>query len=189
MEDIADITQAGAELPTHEGVNGAFGASLLQQADKKRAEREKNLFLDVPSWDGDVVAEYRVVPKSELKLIAERAIRRSKSEKREAVENDIDLIVTACVGLHARDPESGDRVAIEDEFGIVNYGRIASILGKDDEIKGTSDAVRYMMAERNENGTWEENIVAIGIHAQTVSRWMKDPSKRSFDLEELLGEI
>jgi hypothetical protein len=188
MEDTIS-TEQHAELPEYDSVNGAIGASLLQQADKRRLERERNLFLDVPSWDGDLVAEYRVVPKEELRLIAERAMRRAKNKESRAIENDMDLLATANVGLHARDPESGDRVPIEDGYGIVTYGRIAPILGKEEEIKSNSDAIRYLMAERNNDGTWQENIVAIGIHAQSVSRWMRDPSKRGTSLEDMLGEL
>lgn len=170
-------------------VNGARGLSLLRQAEKERSEREKSLFLDVPSWDGSLIGEYRLIEKDQLRKLTERQLRRFRSGDRDTVQSDIELIVMACVGLYARDPESGDRVSIEDDFGIVTYDRIAKVLGKENEIKSNSDAVRYLTAEREENGVWEENTIAIGIHAQSISRWMRDPSKRSFDLEELLGEL
>ena len=169
--------------------NGARGLSLLRDAEQKRSEREKSLFLDIPSWDGSLIGEYRLIDKNELTKLAERQIRRFRQGDRDTLKNDIELIVLSCVGLYARDPESGDRVSIEDEFGIVKYDRIGKVLGKDEEIKSASDAVKYLTAEREENGVWEENSIAIGIHAQSISRWMRDPSKRTFDIEELLGEI
>jgi hypothetical protein len=171
-------------------VNGARAQSLLERAEQKRQERESSLFLDIPSWDGDLIGEYQIVPQQELNKVAERVARRVRSGDRDSAKGDIDLIVMANVGLYVRDPESGDRVPIEDEAGIVGFDRIAMVLGKEELIKSNADAVRYLTAERNDkNGTWIDNVVAIGIHAQSISRWMRDPSKRTIDLEELLGEL
>jgi hypothetical protein len=98
-------------------------------------------------------------------------------------------ITTACVGLHVRNPDTGERIPLEDEYGHVGYDRIAHILGKDDEIKSQGEAVRYLMAERDEEGGWVENVMAMSLHAQSIARWMRDPSKQGIDLEELLGEL
>ncbi|HEY7414424.1 MAG TPA: hypothetical protein VH593_04470, partial [Ktedonobacteraceae bacterium] len=87
-----------------------------------------------------------------------------------------------------KDPETGERVPIEDEYGHVGYNRIAAVLGKEDELQSNSDVVRYLMSERNDDGSWTENIAAISIHANAISRWMRDPSKRGVDLDDLLGE-
>jgi hypothetical protein len=169
-------------------VNGARGLSLLKEAEKRREERERSLFLDIPSWEGDLIGEYRIVPSTELTRIAERQVRRARQGQVDAVKNDIDIITAANIGLYMRDPESGDRVPIEDDYGLVGFDRIATVLGKEEEIKSQADAVRYLTAERKDDGSWEENAVAIGLHAQSVSRWMRDPSKRALDLEEILGE-
>jgi len=176
-----------------EGVSGealtsARSRSLLKEAERRRSEREHNLFLDIPTWDGDLICEYRVVPGEELEKIAQKVLLHRRNGKSDIGRGDIELIVTSHVGLYMRDRESGDRVAIEDEFGHVGYGRIANMLGKEDLIKSNADAVRYLMSERNDDGTFTENIVAIGIHANAISKWMQDTSKRSTNLEELLGE-
>jgi hypothetical protein len=166
------------------------GLSLLKEAAKRRSDREHTLFLDVPSWDGDLVAEYRVVPPNELRKVAEVSMRRARNGgANEPAANDVALIVSACVGLYMKNPETDERVPIEDEFGHVAYNRIATVLGKEDEIKSNADAVRYLMAERDQNGGWVENVMAMSIHANTIGRWMRDPSKNQGSLEELLGEF
>lgn len=171
-------------------VHNAQGLSLLKEAEKRRQERERTLFLDVPSWDGDLIAEYRVLLKDEIVKLAEAALRRTRNGNRnEAASNDITVIAAACVGLYVKNPEDGERVPVEDEFGHVGYDRIAVVLGKDDEIKSRADAVRYLMGERTEDGGWTENIMAMSIHANTIGKWMRDPSRSNVDLEDLLGEL
>jgi hypothetical protein len=175
-----------------EVTNGkAPSLTILQDAVDRRAKREHNLFLDVPSWDGDLIAEYRVPDPEELKQLAERVMRRARNgDEIKSGTADIDLIVAAHVGLYVINPESGDRVAIEDEFGHVGYNRIAKVLGKEDEIKSNADAVRYLMAERGDkDGTWVENVVAMSMHANSIQRWMRDTSKRASRIEEVLGEL
>jgi len=167
----------------------ARGASILKQAARKRDERESTLFLDVPTWDGDLVCEYRVVDPIELGKVAEAAVRRMRQNgKVEPAANDIALIVAAAVGLWAVDPDSGERLPIEDEFGQVKYDRIHKVLGRDD-IKSNADAVKYLMGDKRDDGSWTVNVVAITMHAQKIQQWMRDPSTRSLGMEELLGEL
>lgn len=171
----------------------ARSLTLLQEAQKRRLEREQSLFLDIPTWGGELVGEYRIVGSKELTLIGERAVRRTKQAKQNGsyvspMQGEIDLIVEANVGLYMRDPESGDRVPIEDEYGHVGFDRIAHVLGVEGEVQGRSDVVKYLMSEREDDGSFKENVVAIGIHANSISTWMRDPSKRSVDVEDLLGE-
>jgi hypothetical protein len=171
-------------------LGNARGLSLLQDAEKRRAEREHSLFLDVPTWGGDLVCEYRVVAPEALRRIVESAVRNVRNGNTdEPSANDVRLIIAAAVGLYAKDPETGERVPIEDEQGHVGYNRIAYMLGKEDELKSNADVVRYLMSERNEDGTWTENITAISIHANAISNWMRDPSKRGVDLDDLMGEF
>jgi hypothetical protein len=170
-------------------LDNARGISILKQAARKRDERENTLFLDVPTWDGDLVCEYRVVDSTELGRVAEAAVRRMRQNgKVEPAANDIALIVAASVGLWAVDPDSGERVQIEDQFGHVGYDRIHNVLGRDD-IHSNADAVKYLMGDKNDDGTWTVNVIAITMHAQKIQQWMRDPSKRSIGMEELLGEL
>lgn len=167
----------------------ASATSLLEAAEQRRAARERNLFLDVPSWNGDLIAEYRIIPAKEMTAIAERVARQIRNNNVDPSVGDIELIVHANVGLYMRDPESGDRVPIEDDIGHVGYNRIAIELGKEDEIKSNADAVRYLTAERTDDGGWEENITAINRHAGRIQQWMNDPSRRTVDLGELLAGL
>lgn len=183
MQDNDTLGDIGTSL------DGAQSLSLLKEAQKRRQERERTLFLDVPGWDGDMICEYRVVPPEELRRIAERTMRRARNGHGGDSTNDIDVIVAASVGLYMRDPETRERVAIDDEYGHVGYDRIAKMLGKDDELRSNADAVRYLMSERDEDGGWVENNMAISLHANAIGRWMRDPSKRGVDLDELLGEL
>jgi len=179
-----DVTKVGTAL------EDASGQSLLKKAQKKRQEREHTLFLDVPSWDGDLVCEYKVVPPEKLRKVAEAAMRRMRNgELPKPAANDVAMIIAAAVGLYALDPETGERVPVEDEFGHVGYDRIAKLLGVEDEIKSNDEAVRYLMAERDEDGGWVENVMAMSLHANAIGRWTRDPSKQGVDLEELLGEL
>jgi len=183
MED-SNIEGIGTAL------GNARGLSLLQDAEKRRIDREHSLFLDVPTWGGDLICEYRVVPADDLRRIAEAAVRNTRNGSQDApASNDVRLISAAAIGLYMKDPENGERVPIEDEFGHVSYNRIATVLGKEDEFKSQADVIRYLMSEKNKDGTWTENIVAISIHANTISQWMRDTSKRIGDLDEILGEL
>lgn len=172
-------------------LDDAQSLSLLQAAAKKRQKRQRSLFLDVPSWGGDLVAEYRVVPPEEMRRVAETATRRMRNNgQAKPAEGDVAVIAAACVGLYLKDPETGERIPIEDQYGHVGYDRMAAVLGKDDKIKSVSETIRYLTAERGDNDDeWVENIMAISLHANAIGRWMRDPSKQSgVDMEDLLGE-
>jgi hypothetical protein len=169
----------------------ARGLSLLREAERKRSQRETSLFLDIPTWDGLLIGEYRVPDPERLRKMAQSVMRnaRNGNEQIEPGANDISLILAACVGLYARDPESGERVPIEDKYGHVSYDRICKVLGRD-EIKSNREAVKYLTGEREEDGDgWVHNVVAISIHSDRISKWMRDPSKRGVDIEDLLGEF
>lgn len=179
MEDATDIVEASR------------ATSLLKSAQKRREERESHLFIDIPSWNGDMVGEYKIIPKDHMMKLAKRVAAKMRTNGNDSTPGDIELIVHSCVGLYVRDPETGDRVPIEDEFGIVDFGRIAEVLGVEDQIQSSSDAVRYLTGERDDDSDegWSENVEAINQHAQRISRWMRDPSKRTVDLQDLLSEL
>lgn len=168
----------------------ARSESLLERAANKRKKRAKHLFLDVPSWDSDMVAEYRVLEQKELDGIAERQARRLRGGDNDSQQADLELIAMACVGLHMIDPESGDRLPIEDDFGHVGYNRIATKLDMEEELDSNAQVIRYLTGERSEDDSgWKTNPTAITMHANAIARWMRDPSKRgSSALEALLGE-
>jgi hypothetical protein len=190
MAAIDDI-RSEEEMPEVGSSPGVARAdSILDHAKKKRAERENHLFLDVPSWDGDMVAEYRVLSGKEIDQIAEQAARRMKSKTGDPLQSDLDLIARANLGLYMVDPESGDRVPLEDDYGVVGYSRVAAKLGMEEELDSNAKVIKYLTGERKEDGSgWQENQTAVTMHANSIARWMRDPSKNNRTLEEILGEL
>src|SRR5688500_18010026 len=117
LEQTAGATTTAAEE--------AKGISLLRKAAARREERVHALFLDVPSWDGDIIAEYQVVNRPRLETMARKISAESKGGNESSLRTaaDIDFIVEACVGLYAYNPEGDSqedrRVVIEDDLGKV----------------------------------------------------------------------
>jgi hypothetical protein len=137
-----------------------------------------------------MVAEYRVLGGKEIDQIAEQAARRMKSGNGDSLQSDIDLIARANLGLYMIDPESGDRVPLEDEYGVVGYNRVAVKLGMERELDSNAKVIKYLTGERKEDGSgWQENQTAITMHANSIARWMRDPSKTNRSLEDILGEL
>ena len=165
--------------------------TILQKAQEKRQKRESHLFLDVPSWDGDLIAEYRILDPDEMKASADRAMLISRNGGSKPGDNDIQMIISMHVGLHVLDRATGKREAITDEYGHVGFDRIAIYLGKEHLIESQADAVKYLMSERDEKDPdkFVVNIVAITLHANAIQNWMRDTSKRKVDLGALLGEL
>src|SRR4051794_41973733 len=109
----ADVEELGKSL------DSAQGLTLLKEAQQRRQARERTLFLDVPSWDGDLVCEYRVMDPEDLRKIAERQMRRARNNgsKLDPIANDIALIVAAAAGLYGKQHKNGGRVANKGEVG------------------------------------------------------------------------
>lgn len=173
MDD--DLTRtAGAETTAAEE---AKGVSLLKQAEGNRQKRTHSLFLDIPSWNGDLIAEYRTVARPALEGMIRKIQQEMKNnnDSNARTAADIDLILATNVGIYAYNPEGGpepedQREAITDGAGTVTYGRIGPILGK--ELPSARRAVMYLFAKDG-----EDSGVAISAHALTIARWMQDPSK------------
>jgi hypothetical protein len=159
------------DVPEGPAVEEARGISLLHSAERQRDQQAGTLFLDVPTWGGKLVAEYRVVDRPRLNALAQKIqqMRRDGNETSAMTAADIDLLLEANVGLYAFDVEAEEgkqRVPINDERGIVTYRRIGPVLGKD--FRTARESVLYMM---------KDNAVAISAHAMKIARWMEDPSK------------
>jgi len=181
------------QITVDEALPGAQSLSILRKSAEKRRQRENHLFLDVPSWDGELIAEYRILPPDQLKEMVLRmasTVQKQASNGSETIgSGDIQVISSACVGLCVRDPESGDRIPIMDEFGRVGYDRIGTFLDAPASIQSQAEMIKYVMSEKEEDGSYTVNVIAIGIHANSIAKWMRDPSKRSEDMEGVLGEL
>jgi hypothetical protein len=180
MTDLAN--ELGTDTTT--AAEEAHGVSLLRAAVKRREQAGNTLFLDVPTWGGDLIAEYKVIERSRLEQLIAKIQREGRNGNSSSARTaaDIDLLVEANVGLYAFDPEAGivsdeddsGRVPITDSSGTVTFGRIGPVLGK--EFRSTREAVLYLM---------KDNGLAVTAHAVVVARWMRDPSKTA---GELMGE-
>lgn len=180
-DDDLDIT-AGPETTAPEE---AKGISLLRKADKSRAKRTNTLYLDVPSWAGDLIAAYRVVDRQRLETMVRKIQQEAKSGSDSSARTaaDIDLILEANVGLYAYDPEGGPepedrRAPIEDDLGVVPFNRFGDILLRiRPEDREGKPAPRLNSARAVVLYAMEDNAVAISAHALMIARWMRDPSK------------
>jgi hypothetical protein len=151
----------------------AKGISLLRQAEERREQESDTLFLDVPSWSGDLIAEYKVLDRPRLEAMVRKVqqLARDGNQSNARTVADIGLLLESNVGLYAYDPDGGDteesrRAPITDEHGTVTYDRIGKILGQD--FRSSRESVLYLM---------KNNAIAISTHALAVARWMRDPSK------------
>jgi hypothetical protein len=164
-------------ISTVPAVEEAAGASLLKKAQQKRDDesRETALYLDIPSWGGDLVGKYKVQEQKELVKQARAvmsAAREGGNVDNVRLEADMNFILKANVGLYARDHskdpgESGHEDLIEVGSGISDCG---SILGKD--FRNSHEALLYLFAKDDADPS-----VPITVHSQSIARWMRDPSK------------
>jgi hypothetical protein len=173
-------------------VEEAKGISLLREAEQRRDEASDSLFLDVPSWGGDLVAEYRMVDRGRLEKMARRIMQEARNGNQSTARTaaDIDLILAANVGLYARDPDGdpdaqdGGRVPLLFDGSPSVYGNINEILHKDKYVNSARSAVMYLFAKPAEkDGPPGDAGVPISAHALTIARWMRDPSKTPAELE------
>lgn len=145
----------------------AAADSVLQSLKKRRQSisADRRLDLDVPGYEGTLVARYKPVPWDQLKKIAERA--ETSSNQRKELNAQADTIATACdtllvqiedelIPLHEAYPDVfGDRPAKYDE-------RLGALLGF--EAKSSRQAVFGLFrndlavtAHQNEIGVWQQS--------------------------------
>lgn len=180
---------AGAETTA---VEEAKGVSLLRKAAERREKRVHAAFIDVPSWDGDLIAEYQVVNRGKLETMARKISAESKGGNESSLRTaaDIDFIVEACVGLYAYDPEGDSeearRVAITDDLGKVPYTRFGDILvriaGEGRTVTHAPRTAREVVLKTFAKDN-EDPAVPISAHAMMIARWMRDPSKAPTTLD------
>lgn len=148
-------------------------ASLLGRIKARRDEQTANetLTLPVPTWDGELLARYRVLERKVLEKLNAAAKRKQGA----AVNGDADFLIRACVGLFVVD-DDGEQVALEDESGPIRFdSRLAAKL--DVPAETARDVVMY---------AFKGNDLAVGSHAAKVAQWMTDTSQEVDG--EVLGE-
>lgn len=159
---------------------------LLKKTATKRAERVKDLHLDlpIPTWDGDLVARFGILPRREVEAF---------SEKRRSLDADMDFLITATHCLYARDPDhtsEGERMEENDD-----YVRVEAEDGRALKFEQSlGEALGMKVAE--ENGTirgrtvvmycFKDNAIAIGGFVARVVTWMQNTDAEI--AERLVGE-
>lgn len=159
MEDeteVPDVNFTGEENATEEAL---ANKSLLERLISQREETEETLELEIPSWDGAMIATYSVIPRAELNKLLKKSKKIIKANEA-AVEPDLDLLARACVKIEAYDAESDTRALVSNGYG----EDLAERLGNPE---GTGTArlnVLYM---------FRKNGIAVGAQSLQVSRWMQ----------------
>lgn len=141
--------------------------SVLETLKKRREviSADRRLDLDIPGYNGDIVARYKPVPWDRLKKIAEKA--EASSSHRKELNAQADTIAMACdtllvrieeelIPLHEAYPDVfGDRPAKYDD-------RLGKLLGFDADT-GRQAVLRLfrndlaVTAHQTEIGTWQQS--------------------------------
>jgi hypothetical protein len=155
------------ELDIEPGTDAAEVAadsrSLLDRIKSRRDEREDVLTIDIPSWDGDLQAKYRVVDRAEIEKMVRRIRIRSTGNGNTGSQADTDFLINACVGVIAVDDETNVERPLTSGYTM----ELAEMLGRP-EITTPRELVAYL---------FKGNTIALGAHAIKVARWMQDTTK------------
>lgn len=163
--------EEGAGLDVEPGAvaaDQAAGKSILDTISARRDERLRDevLTLDIPSWDGELRAKYRVVDRVELEAMIRKLRKRSRASEgngaNQAEAADADFLIKACVGVVAVDGDTDQTVQVSDGFNVP----LAEMLGLPTE--RARELVVYL---------FKGNGIAMAAHAMKVARWMQDTSK------------
>jgi hypothetical protein len=138
--------------------------SIAQQFRQRQQARinSKRLFLPFPETAGEMVVRYRVLDPQQVQRYVDIAQAGEAS-----LTDNADLIVDACDGIFIKDPATGELVEQADEFGGVDFGRLAPLLGS--SAKSTRELIAELVAG---------NVFAVGHHAAKVLEWMEDTTKK-----------
>lgn len=141
----------------------ADSKSLLDRIKAARDERPDELEVDIPSWDGDLQAKYRVVHRTEVEKMVRRIRSRTHGNGESGSSADVDFLINACIGVQAYDAETDITRPLTGGYTM----ELAEMLGKSD-ITTPRELVAYL---------FKGNTIAIGAHAIKVARWMQDTTK------------
>jgi len=164
-EPMQDEEAAGARTD-----NG----SLLSRIRERRAQlqEERHLDLDIPGYDGMLVARYRPLPWDEVKKIGEK-VEKSKNPRKELYAM-ADVLVRACDSIWFRDPETNELRPVQSGEPVRYDDRLAEALGF------TADSARQVLLATFNND------LAVTAHHMEAAEWMQASDVEVN--EDLLGE-
>lgn len=147
------------------------GGSLIEQINARRAERlqDETLRLAIPTWDGEVMAKYRVLEIEDVEKL--QRTRQMEKDKRKAKKVDSDFISKACVGVFAVTGYDDDGEPILERISRGFDKALAEALGKTG-LETSRQVIDHMF-----NG----NDIAISAHALRIGNWMQDTSQNVGD--------
>lgn len=142
--------------------------SLLDKIKDRRENREDILKIDIPSWDGDLKAEYKVIAREDIEQMIRRVRFRQSGGRSNGVNNagteaDADFLIKACIGVIAVDQETGAETKIAD-----GYNRTLIEILEPENTNDEKGLVVYL---------FKGNSIALAAHGQKIARWMQDTSK------------
>lgn len=170
---IEDIT--GAEVGIEPGVSGSeeMVQSALDRIVKRRQDRVEILNIDIPSWDGDLIACYQVLNRSELEKMIRVIRARARSNGANAGgEADLDFLIKACVEVKGYDQEKDVKFHISDGYDMDLADKITLYdeFGQEIEVHNPRELVASIMGKTDAS-------IALAAHSVKVARWMQDTSK------------
>ena len=143
-------------------------ATLLESLRKRRLETldETTKRLEIPGYNGDLFAEYRMLDPKELERLGKKVVREFKKSRADLVlYGATDSLITACVAIHVRD-EQGELVPLHEVLGednpIVFDVRLANTLGF--EPGPTARAIVFDTFCRRDMAIIQQNVA--------LSNWM-----------------
>lgn len=172
------INTEGQELAEARELGVPISSILGQISDERDRRLEKStVVIKLPSWDGALCAEYRVLPKKQVEKFGKRS---GKGD----IRGDMDFLARACVGVYAYMEEKdklvplrvGGDTADEDAPMIAFTAELLGMLGKSsllDNVSATETpyvVIRHVFGKRDTD-------VAIATHAAKVFQWMTDTSQ------------
>lgn len=166
------MTEDGNELGVEPGLDALTatrGRSLLDRIKSRRSETDDTLRLPVPSWNGELIAEYKVLDRTDIENMVKRIRARQSGQagvkaKPDSVGADCDFLIKACGGIIAHDNETDEEEVLTNGFN----SELTALLGNPDGVETARDLVLYLL---------KNNTVALASHSMKVARWMEDTSK------------
>jgi hypothetical protein len=150
--------------------------SILEQlaAARQDAADNQTVDIDLPGYNGALVARYGLIDQTDLAKIAKRVRKQYKKQEQQVLAMSCDILITACEGLMYRNDE-GELDTISKDGETLNYHNAGSFLKF--EATSARDSVIQVFAG---------NEIAVIDQQVRLSRWMRNTG---VDVQsDLLGE-
>lgn len=149
--------------------------SVLDRIKKRRDEQDEFLTIDIPSWDGDLKAKYKVLDRDYVEKTIRKIRARANGVSTSGVESEADFLIQACVEVVGYDADTDDTFHVADGYTMdlaraldPKYPKGHVQEGEPVKISNERELVVYMLK-------W--NGIALAAHAQAVARWMQNLKK------------